>query len=189
MTRVLCLHGCRQSKDVFESILKPLVKMSEKYDVNFYFIEGMYDCIDHGKTWYNKPLIIEDIGKINYDPELIKECMAQVDQFIIENNITVLLGFSQGGNVIDAYLRSDCLGRMKIEKAVIISGYSFIYPDVDLLLDTPLLSIFSPMDEIVRPEFKPVLYKNIEEIEHDKGHKIPTRKPILRRICEFLSKV
>lgn len=173
---------------MFESILKPLVKFGEKYDTQFYFIEGMYDYIDHGKTWYNKPLVIEDIGKITYDGELIKECMIQIDQFVIENDINALLGFSQGGNVVDTYLRSDCLGKMKIEKVVIISGYSFVYPTEISLLQTPLLSIFSANDEIVRPEFKPVFYKNIEEIEHDKGHKIPTQKPILRRICEFLSK-
>ena len=117
MINVLCLHGCCQSEEVFRSYLKNMMRICKK-EMNFFFMEGRFDHPDGGKTWYPKPLVVKDIGNIEYTPGLVGDTLDLVHEFIIANDIAVLLGFSQGGNVIDAYLNYKHPENGPITKAV-----------------------------------------------------------------------
>lgn len=184
---ILCLHGCHQTLESFKnvSVMQELIRFGNKEKINFHFIEGKYDHPNGGgKTWYHIPLVLSDIGKIKYDPTLVNDVLDDLDKIIEELNINVLLGFSQGGNVVDTYLRYR--GNKKIKCAVIFSGYSLADSDNNYISDVPLLNIWSKSDDIVPYNLAPSSYKNITTIEHDKGHKLPTSKPMLRNIIGYI---
>ena len=103
---ILCLHGCNQTKEMFESVMKNFVNIVSK-DPKFFvtFIQADYLHPDGGYTWYHVPLVVKDIGVIAYSEELVKPTMDNIQQIITEKNINVLLGFSQGGNVVDVYCK------------------------------------------------------------------------------------
>jgi len=182
---ILCLHGCNQTKEMFESIMKNFVNICSK-DSRFSvtFIEADYVHPDGGYTWYHVPLVVKDIGIIAYSEELVKPTMIKLQEIIKEKNINVLLGFSQGGNVVDVYLKyfnNDGL----IKKAVIMSSYSLVNNNEPQISNVPVLNIVSKSDEIVPYNLHPKSYQNSFLIEHEKGHKIPGN-PILRKIKEFI---
>jgi hypothetical protein len=54
-------------------------------------------------------------------------------------------------------------------------------------IEIPILYIGSENDDIVPINNKPV-YKNEQKLFHDKGHKLPTQKVIIRQIIEFINK-
>ena len=195
-TTVLCLHGCCQHQIMFKSLLKNYIKFGCRDDnLEFHFIEGLYDHPDGGKTWYNVPLDVDKIGFIKMDDQLVKEAMDQVSKYIKENNITVLLGFSQGANVIDTYLQTT--KDKYIKKAVMLSGYSLVKDKDDkdvknitsesmAKVDVPILNVYSNEDTIVPSKFRSINYNNIANIIHEKGHKTPTSNPTIRTICKFM---
>jgi predicted esterase len=102
---ILCLHGCRQDQKMLAGLLKDFTAIAKKEgisSVNFH--EAKYDAVGGGKTWYSTPLVLEDIGKIKYSPELVGSTLDELDTVIKDQKINVLIGFSQGGNVVDTYL-------------------------------------------------------------------------------------
>jgi predicted esterase len=184
-TRVLCLHGCCQNQEMFTSLLKNCIRLGAKENLEFHFIEGLYDHPDGGKTWYNEPLNVSKIGYIKMDEQLIKEAMDQLSTYIKENGITVLLGFSQGANVVDTYLQTTT--DTFIKRAVMLSGYSLVADATTEPVDVSILNIYSDSDTIVPSKFRSINYTNIANITHDKGHKLPTSNPVIRNICKFMS--
>lgn len=179
---VLCLHGCNQNEEMFKSLLKIYIKLGEKqYNLKFHFTEALYDHPLKGKTWYNKALDVEEIGKIKYSDELTKECFDNIEKIIKENNINALLGFSQGGNVVYSYLSHR---KNTIDCAVIMSGYALVGDKKcdKKDLNIPLLGVASEEDTIVPFNLNPTK----QLITHTKGHKLPTSKPIIRKILSFL---
>lgn len=177
---VLCLHGCNQSQQTFQQIMKNIVKLGEKqYNLKFFFTEAKFDHPAGGKTWYKKPLVIEDIGKIEYSEDLVKDTLNDVEQLIEENNIHALLGFSQGGNVVDTFITYR--NNPNIKCAVNMSGYAFVDSSRKESV-LPVLGVASKNDTIVPFDLTIAKYM----VEHDKGHKIPTRKPHMREILKFL---
>ncbi len=65
---VLCLHGCNQTETMFRQLMKNFIKLGEKqYNLKFHFTEAKYDHPQGGKTWYNRPLDVAQIGKIEFD--------------------------------------------------------------------------------------------------------------------------
>lgn len=185
-TNVLCLHGCCQHGEMFKALLKNYIRFGSRDDnLEFHFIEGMYDHPDGGKTWYNVPLDVDKIGSIKMDEKLVKEAMEQISKYIKENNITVLLGFSQGVNVIDTYLQTT--KDKYIKRAVMMSGYSLVGLNNKEKVDIPILNIYSNEDTIVPCKFRSTNYNNISNIMHDKGHKVPTSNPTIKTICKFMS--
>ena len=179
---VLCLHGCNQTQEMFKRLLKNYIKFGEKqYGLKFHFTEAKYDHPDGGKTWYNKPLNVADIGSIKYDEDLVSDTLDDIETIIKDNNIHVLLGFSQGANVVDTFISHRDSG---IKCAVIMSGYSLV--DVKELtrkeLTMPLLGVVSNSDTVVPIEYNPTEMTLI----HDKGHKLPTRNSEIRKICIFM---
>lgn len=186
---ILCLHGCNQTKDMFSSILKPLMEISTTYaknkklEVNWHFIEAKYDHPQGGKTWYNKPLDVDQIGSIPLDHDLVDGTLDDLTEVINKLNINVLVGFSQGGNVVDTYLVNR---PNNIKCAVIFSGYNLVDPERKII-DTPVMNVCSQADIVVPCKFMPN-YSHMEIKEHDKGHKIPTSRPFLREILDFMTK-
>lgn len=179
---VLCFHGCCQTQASFQKYLKTYVKLGEQqYGLKFHFTEAKYDHPDGGKTWYNKPLVVGDIGSIAYSEELVNDTLDDIDELVETLKIDVLLGFSQGGNVIDTYLSYG--DNKRIKRAVIMSGYSLI-DENRKSYNVPILAVTSKEDTIVPFDLTRKLSDNV--LIHDKGHKLPTRKPQIRRICEFM---
>lgn len=183
---VLCLHGCCQSKDMLQSVLKNFIEICKKdkeVTFNFVFVQAEYPHPDGGFTWYHVPLVVKDIGKIKYSPELVNPTLDSIDKIIKENNINVLMGFSQGGNVVDCYLKYR--EHPQIKKAVIMSSYSLINDSEPSVLDVKVLNVVSKIDEVVPWNLYPKNYVDAQLIEHEKGHKIPGNV-ILRQIKDFI---
>lgn len=197
---VLCLHGCRQDAKMFESILRDYIKIGSKsHNLMFHFLEGAYDDPLKGKTWYSRPLDVAAIGAIPYESDLVASAMVQLDKAIDRCKATVLLGFSQGGNVIDTYLHHHG-GTTKIERAVLCSTYPLVSwtptpSAVDVYdqrppLDLPVLSVYSSSssdDSITPPAFQPTAYSPLHTMTHTKGHKMVTSKPVIREMCAFMA--
>jgi predicted esterase len=185
MTRVLCLHGCNQDGPMFERLLKDYIKIGAKLDVELIMSEANHVHPNGGKTWFSKPLDVSEIGTLALDVDMVTPTLQDLHVEIESTKADVLLGFSQGGNVVDTYLGM-YQGRTRIKKAVIISGYEFV-DKARKHLDTPLYSVFSPQDTVVPPRHQPVHYKSLACIEHDKGHKMPTSRPVIRRLMQWIS--
>lgn len=210
---VLCLHGCCQDVSIFRSIMKDYIKIGSKQGLVFHFLEAMYKDPSKGKTWYSRPLEVEKIGSIPYEPELVATAMDQLAKAIKETGATVLLGFSQGGNVVDTFLHHYHHDG-PIERAVLCSTYPLVSwftekskkPDESKEskeaeeseepdpydkrepLALPVLSIVSSEgDTITPPATQPTAYHPLTVIHHTKGHKMVTSKPVIRKICSFLA--
>ncbi len=182
---VLCLHGCNQTEEMFKRLLKTYIQLGEKqYNLKFHFTEAKYDHPDGGKTWYNKSLNVEDIGTIEYDKDLVEDCMENISELIKSLNIHVLLGFSQGGNVVDTFLSHHI--NENIICAVIMSGYSLVDSNRLNKIDVPVLTVISESDNIVPIKWNPNDYIENYVLNHDKGHKLPTKKLDIRKICIFI---
>lgn len=184
---VLCLHGCNQTQAMFESILKNFMKLGEKqYNLKFHFTEAKYDHPLGGKTWYNKPLNVPDIGSIQYDPDLVTSTLDEIGEIVKEKNINVLFGFSQGANVVDTFLHyKDLKEYPSIKCALLFSGYGFVDTNRNLV-DIPVYEIISESDDIVPTKFNPTEYSKAQIMQHDKGHKLPTQNTQIRQLCMFM---
>lgn len=183
MPNVLCLHGCNQDLAMFKSIMRDFMKIGEQNGCKFFFTEAKYDHPLGLKTWYKVPLNVKDIGNIEYTSELVEDTMNDIERLIDEHNIDVLLGFSQGGNVVDTYCYYKDDKRIKC--AVILSGYSFVDKNRQPK-DFPVLNVCSDSDEVVFSKLAPT-FLNSTTMKHDKGHKLPTSKPMLRDIISFIN--
>jgi predicted esterase len=93
------------------------------------------------------------------------------------------MGFSQGGNVVDCYLKYR--EHPQIKKAIILSSYSLVNDSEPSVLDVKVLNVVSKIDEVVPWNLYPKNYADAQLIEHDKGHKIPGNV-ILRQIKDFI---
>ena len=178
---VLCLHGCNQTQEMFQRLMKNYIRLGEKqYNLKFHFTEAKYDHPLGGKTWYNKPLNVSDIGSIEYNEKLVSDILDDIAILIEENNINVLLGFSQGANVVDTFLT---YRPGLVERAIIMSGYSLVDPDRKIS-NTPVMIVSSEQDTVVPCKLNPQ-YEKTSTLVHDKGHKLPTRNTQIREICTF----
>lgn len=184
---ILCLHGCNQTSIMFEQLMKNFIQISKTYTKNknktfsWNFIEARYDHSIGGKTWYNVELDVSKIGSIHMDDNMVKSTLDELDNKINELKIDVLIGFSQGGNVVDTYLVNR---PNNIKCAVIFSGYDLIDANRKQV-DTPVLNVYSESDTIVPCQYTPK-YKNMTVKIHEKGHKLPTSNPFMREIIEWM---
>ncbi len=185
ISNVLCLHGCCQDAKIFKSLLKNYIKFGERdNNLKFHFIEAQYNHPDGGKTWYNRPLDVSKIGLIKYDEDLVKQAMEQISTYIRDNNISVLVGFSQGANVVDTYLQTTTDNY--INKVVMFSGYSLVSDEKKNKVDISVMNVYSREDTIVPYKFRSTNYSQITDTVHDKGHKLPTSNPVVKNICKFM---
>jgi len=157
-----------------------------------YFHEAKYDHPIGNKTWYQVPLNVEDIPSISYDENVIGNTLDELDTLIknlcslYTNPEVCLIGFSQGGNLIDTYLRYHFF---TCNRAVIISGYDFLNGN-PAKVDIPMMIVHSPVDEIVpysrRPKYENMVQMNFCEDEPSKAHRMPQSKPQLRALSQFI---
>ena len=182
-----CLHGCNQTASMFQNLLKQFNEKAGKSNIRLVFLEAQYDHPLGGKTWYSIPLDVQDIGTAPLDLEQAAPTMELVDKFVAEHGVQVLLGFSQGANVVDTWfaLRPD---QQQVKTAVLLSGYSFVNTESMTRSCRACLNVTSSSDQVVKAIFAPTVgYPNVVAAEvHDKGHKIPTSKPQLQRIVDFI---
>jgi predicted esterase len=185
---ILCLHGCNQTKEMFEGLTKQMREIATTYCKNkkcemiWHFVEAEYDHSLGGKTWYNVELDVPKIGTIEFDHAMANPTLEMIDKVINDLNINVLVGFSQGGNVVDTYLVNK---ENHIKCAVIFSGYNLVDDNRKVDVETPVMNVYSDSDMIVPSKFMPI-YKNMELRAHDKGHKLPTSKPFVREIIDYI---
>jgi predicted esterase len=197
---ILVLHGCNQTQAMCQSVLKDFMAIGTKEGLTFIFTEAKYNHPLGGKTWYSTPLNVSDIGSIKYSTELVGDTLKDIRKLVVEHNIQGLIGFSQGGNVVDTYLRYEQVESLVTEEsaaaadvqvtgpikvAVIFSGYSLVDP-VSRKSTVPIMNVTSVADLIVPAGLAPSDYESITSETHDKGHKIPTSKPQLRKIIAFI---
>lgn len=181
---VLCLHGCNQTQEMFEGLMKNYVRLGEKqYNLKFLFTEAKYDHPLGGKTWYKRALDVSQIGSIPYEEDLVNDALNDINKLIDDNDVQVLLGFSQGGNVVDTFLAYK--GNPKIKCAVIMSGYSLVDSSRETV-NVPVLGVVSENDDVVPHILNPIQYQEHHLIKHDKGHKLPTANGMIRQICLFM---
>ena len=192
--KVLCLHGNRQSKEIFENVLtNTLLRAYKRYHkdttnpniMEWQFMEAPFPHSETGRTWYNKELTLSDIGYMSFSEDLTCDTLNMLDTYIKTHEIDILVGFSQGGNVVDTYLRHR---PNTIKCAVLFSGYSLITSIPPVYPHTSILNVVSEQDNIVPVTFIPEFPKHqfTNTIYHDKGHKIPTSPIILREIMDFI---
>lgn len=184
---ILCLHGCCQTQNMFRDILKSTMEIANVYCKNknniikWHFIEAKYNHSAGGKTWYKIELDVQKIGAIIMDHDIVDETINEIDEIVKTLNIDVLIGFSQGGNVVDTYIVNK---ENNIKCAVIFSGYDLI-DENRKKVNTPVMNICSDIDDIVKSKYMPI-YDNMIVKKHDKGHKLPTSKPFVREIIEYI---
>jgi len=171
---ILCLHGCRQTGDIFRKLLKFFTRDTIH---NYFFVDAPYEHSEKGKMWFKRELLISEIGIITHDLVGIDNTIMQINNVITQNNINMLLGFSQGANIVDTYLQ--LTNDKRIKKAILISGYSF--PNIKRTFDIPVIIVNSTVDDIVNPKYTPV-YPNSTKYIHDKGHKIPFTKTFIKQL-------
>lgn len=184
---IAILHGCRQSDEMMKSLMREYEKKIKAHfkDATFYYINAQYPHVDTGRMWFSTHLDLERIGTDDIPEKDIMDTMKYVSNIITTNNINVLIGFSQGGNVISSYLRLFNQDK-HIKCAIIISGYDF--PRYQHLpIEIPLLFIGSKEDIIVDIKLKPVNCIDITEMEHSKGHIINQQKSFITSIVNWLS--
>lgn len=184
-TKVLCLHGCNQSEAMLRSLLKGWKKIPAQHNLELHYIQGAREHHLGNYTWYEEDLDVDQIGTAELRADLVGPCLERVHAYICAHKITALLGFSQGGNVIDTYL-SRYEGLTPIRRAVILSGYELVDPGRKMLA-TPLLSYYSEADTIVPAKFRPKNYEHLIEVAHDNAHKLPKGNPTIRKLCKFLN--
>lgn len=181
------LHGCCQTQEMFASLTKVYLDILAKKEpsLRVVHIEGQFDHSRTGKTWFRTELDLALIGT-DHIPECdISETLDHVESSIRLNQVNVLIGFSQGGNVIDTYLRLRN-GDGHIKAAVVFNGYSFpryheIVPHVG-----NMVYVTSNTDDIVRPEMLHDNYLLKVHLAHTKGHKIFTNKSYTRALIDSL---
>lgn len=184
MVNVLFLHGCNQDIPKLKGLIHNYIRLGEaQYGLKCFFIQAEYGHPRGGKTWFSTPLDIKMIGSMKYNGDVVDSTLDAIEQYIISNNIEVLFGFSQGGNVVDAYLKHR--NHHTVKRAVIDAGYYFIEETYEVQ-NMPVLNIISGRDTIVPAKYATIHYNPCYTLEHDKGHKIITSRPVIRRILEFM---
>lgn len=181
--KVLCLHGCCQSGEAIAHYMKNLIKICESLaNIDFVFLDAQYDHSVKGRHWFPEQLEIEKIGKIAISDVTWGPTLDYVEEAITTQQPDVVIGFSQGANVLDTYLsKKDSYG---IKRAVLFSGYSLM-DDERKPRDLPVLVVHGTNDEVVPFELYP-RYPHTRLIEHTKGHALPSSKPVLREIAKFI---
>ena len=181
---VLCLHGCGMSGLLFKKLCKPFIYKAERRNIRLIFPDASYN-----DQWYHRPLEIADIGKklpTTDIKELTEPTMLYIDMLIEMYNISALLGFSQGGNVVDTYMHIG-KNRNRIKCQVVMSSYSFFCADDTTVIVPNTMIVASPEDHIVSIDETRKIPHSVS-VEHSKGHKVPTTSSKVRLIVDFLEK-
>ena len=190
MINVLCLHGCRQSDEDFRNHNKDLIRIAKSAGIRLHFISAPYDHEIRGKSFINRdPGMPDEFLPEFSDLSRYDRSLEIIYDFIIRNDITCLLGFSEGACIIDTILRTKNQILTKITRCVLMNGTSFgNVPSEIANNDISILSVISENDAIVTVAQKPIYDPSVKELvlRHDRGHNIPRTKE-QRIIIGFIS--
>lgn len=169
--RVLCLHGSRQTGEVFRERLEGLEgRIRKTYDADFLYPDGPFALpLEPGQA--------ASLSWLGDDLETsLDRCAKDID---------VVLGFSAGASLGGALA---CMGRTKC--AILFSP-----PSKPTLRDwgteatgrEKILIVTGSNDKLVPPaDSRKFVTKGVEVYEHDKGHQVPLRKADVDRYLAFL---
>lgn len=179
---ILLLHGNRQEKSLFQKLFKDYEKLLTKQQYHCIYLEGFYRHSEIGSMWYEEQIELEDIGQDSISLKNIHTSINQLHQIILTHQIHYLIGFSQGANLIDTYLRLH--QEVSIQKVLLFNGYSFpqfksLIPQVD-----SLIFVTSDEDDIVSTDKLILNYSNYLQINHSYGHKIGLKTKEIKNIIE-----
>lgn len=197
---VLCLHGNRQNSDSFQQYCSAIERKAEKNNVKMVFLNALYpmliaNAVDYPtnppRQWWPTVLNTEDIGIVKWDDEMkavSAEALLAIDQAIANTGATILLGFSQGGNAAVTYMEE--YRNPQITGVVCCNGYRFVRDISDntadsVLVDAALLNVTSAEDDIVPDHLAPQNFRCVEQLQHDKGHRMVTRASDSQLIIDF----
>lgn len=183
MYRIGWLHGCCQHADMFRSLMKPYEKKLGGDRTHDRYFEGAFDHSRAGKTWFAVELDLERIGEDIHEGA-IEETLDALEQVIRAEGINMLVGFSQGGNVVDSYLRTRN-GDGHIHCVWLFNTYTFPrYVGLATHVDRVVI-VSSEEDEIVPTKLLDTsAYPNAKIHMHSKGHKICTTASFIRSILQ-----
>lgn len=163
-----------------------LLTFGTKKGATIHLIEGQYEHPLRGKMWFRTELKLDEIGTDVIPPEDIHDTMHYLHSIVTTNNIHTLMGFSQGANVIDTYLRLTNDDEF-IQSAVILNGYTFPRYSHMVPRVRHMQCILSDNDDIVKPSLLINNYPNAILHCHEKGHKINTSKPFVRKVIDSIN--
>ncbi|CAD2216032.1 hypothetical protein AGDE_08983 [Angomonas deanei] len=201
--KVLCLHGGRQTAEIFENQLAKI--QTDLKDISeFHYIDA--------------PFLLE---KLQEDDDVCTRSWCSPEGDYTEADkaveaaikaigpVQVLLGFSQGGAVACRYLARQALGEIEEGcrvRGMILAGTpdprTFLKDDLlqryqsavgegDFLGEVPSLHLVGKKDAVVPPEESIGLAKatgqNGELIEHEHAHSFPQQQFVRRALRNFLS--
>jgi predicted esterase len=196
---VLVLHGCCQGTllrgtiDIASYGKKLWHKLSKHYRVVFAFAPHVFVDAEtgkeRGKHWFAKQLEVDQIPVgIPYSEELTSTTLDRLHATIGTFDARVLIGFSQGSNVIDTYLAHHP-DTHPVDCVVLFSGYGLTCDDRKEV-DVPCMMVGCPEDDVVPWPPRFVSYETIETIEHDgtanNKHVMPKRASDFTKVVEFV---
>ncbi len=194
---IIFLHGCRQNSQIYMKIMDNYIKKIMKSGSKVYGLDGPFDyngeldddvdqqIMTNQKMWFETRLRLENIGLDDVPHDQINFTLDYLQKEIELHDIDILIGFSQGGNLIDTYLRLRNLD-FRIKRVIILNGYTFpryrgLIPNVELCI-----IVTSKNDEIVPMDKLHNNYSKSLFFEHEKGHKIKTNSTFIRDIVDSL---
>lgn len=196
----LVLHGCRQGTllrgiiDIASYGKKLWSKLRKHYRVVFVF--APHDFVDsetqekRGKHWFEKQLEVKDIPLgIAFSDDLTSITLDRLHATISSFDARVLIGFSQGSNVIDTYLAHH-ENPHPIDSVVLFSGYGFVC-DNRKQVEVPCLMVGCSEDNVV--PWPPIYmsYETEERIEHEgtpnNKHVMPKKASVFSKVVAFVT--
>ena len=182
---VLCLHGMGQTKRSLKTILTHIERNTT---ANFHYLEAPYKMPGcPGFRWFDRD------ANFQAKNEQISCSIDLIRAYSLQYGIDTLFGFSQGGMMVNLALMFSPDVLQSVDRAIIMSGYRQPSGMSDLevtkmpKLPVTLLNINSIAETYQNP--LPVGgYQCLEEVTHNKGHKIVINQDIKQRVHMLLDK-
>ncbi|KAL4456306.1 hypothetical protein ABPG74_014267 [Tetrahymena malaccensis] len=189
--RILCLHGFSTNQKImmyqtrqWRNYFKDFVEfdyINGKYEINSDEFDdpGLKKILEKDECVYSWA----SWSSSDYENQLIRDMQYIVDHIEKEGPYDGLMGFSQGGGMVNSLLQYYHIGKINISSLpkffIIVNAPFFHLPVGKPQLDIPTLHFISPQDQILydRPLLMTTFYKNPMIISHSHGHKVPRLEP------------
>ena len=126
MMRVLYLHGCCQTAEMMQQLMKKYERIGRQYNVQFFFLDGQYQHPERGRCWTPHLLWPKDVGTVMLDEDHARECVQTIHTEVLDKEIDALLGFSQGAAMVDVYL--SLVPDTPVQRAVLMAPFRCLEP-------------------------------------------------------------
>lgn len=215
MTKVVgVLHGARQNVTIMSRLIQKWEKEAGD-SIKFILIQGFHEYVPgedekeliKPRHWFLQKLALEDFREERVTDvalEDLQNSLRRLSDIVKYHKIDALVGFSQGGALVDAYMRACFSGSVPgicgercggegdtiietVKRAVIIGGYTLHGASEGKWGDEvpPVLIMHSPEDDIVPIARRPVFpHDNFRMTK--KGHKVPQDTKTVKAIVEYL---